>query len=472
VFGKTTPSIITTSILVLYAGVLPASADLSIAKRVTKNVSCTGGSCVATSRNAVMNVTDLQNLLASQPTVSLDAGPAKNIAVNAALTWTSANALSLKAKGEVAFDKPVTVAGNGGVSLQSPVLYFAHKASLTFWNLSSALSVNGNAYQLVGDVNGLSQAVHHNASGHFALANDYDASAEKDFTYLDPLYGMFTGLGHTISNVTLGMPYDFNYCGFFGENYGVISYISVHVVETDFACEQSFGNLVGRNVSLIDHAHASGKPSQSYNYFVGGLVGINDYGGRITASSASGGLVSGDSVGGLVGMNGGTIDQSFATGQVRTEFSYEVGGLVGEMAAGGEHQASVTNSYAIVDLKSSANTQFYGGLIGDIGAQTSVTGSYSASRIAKHKPYGQYNGGVVGLSNAPADAFTNCYWDIDSGVSDPSQGAGNIKNDPGLTGLSDSQLKSGLPSGLDPKIWASDPKINNGYPYLLANPPQ
>jgi hypothetical protein len=61
---------------------------------------------------------------------------------------------------------------------------------------------------------------------------------------------------------------------------------------------------------------------------------------------------------------------------------------------------------------------------------------------------------------------------LSKGVSDPSQGAGNIPNDPGITGVTDAQLKSGLPEGFDPKIWGSDPKINNGYPYLLANPPR
>jgi hypothetical protein len=29
-----------------------------------------------------------------------------------------------------------------------------------------------------------------------------------------------------------------------------------------------------------------------------------------------------------------------------------------------------------------------------------------------------------------------------------------------------------LPEGFDPNVWRSDPNINNGYPYLLANPPQ
>jgi hypothetical protein len=40
-----------------------------------------------------------------------------------------------------------------------------------------------------------------------------------------------------------------------------------------------------------------------------------------------------------------------------------------------------------------------------------------------------------------------------------------------VTGLTSQQLKSGLPAGFDPCIWAEDKKINNGFPYLIANPP-
>jgi hypothetical protein len=72
-------------------------------------------------------------------------------------------------------------------------------------------------------------------------------------------------------------------------------------------------------------------------------------------------------------------------------------------------------------------------------------------------------------SNGLASAI---YWDLDtSGISDPSKGACYPVNDPGVTGLTDAQLKSGLPAGFDPQVWGQNAAINNGYPYLLANPP-
>jgi hypothetical protein len=69
--------------------------------------------------------------------------------------------------------------------------------------------------------------------------------------------------------------------------------------------------------------------------------------------------------------------------------------------------------------------------------------------------------------------LANTYWDLDaSGINDPARGAGDPSNDPGITGLTSSQFKSGLPAGLDPAIWGQNASINDGYPYLLANPPQ
>jgi hypothetical protein len=65
------------------------------------------------------------------------------------------------------------------------------------------------------------------------------------------------------------------------------------------------------------------------------------------------------------------------------------------------------------------------------------------------------------------------YWDTTtSGITNLSQGAGYPSDDPGITGLTTSQLQAGLPTGFDPSIWAEDSGINNGLPYLIANLPQ
>jgi hypothetical protein len=80
-------------------------------------------------------------------------------------------------------------------------------------------------------------------------------------------------------------------------------------------------------------------------------------------------------------------------------------------------------------------------------------------------------GGLIGQDAADSQ-IANSYWDMDtSGIGDPHQGAGNIADDPGITGLTTEQFKSGLPSGFSHAIWKEKAKVNTGYPYLIDNPP-
>jgi hypothetical protein len=81
-------------------------------------------------------------------------------------------------------------------------------------------------------------------------------------------------------------------------------------------------------------------------------------------------------------------------------------------------------------------------------------------------------GGFLGDDDS-GGGLSRDYWDTTtSGITNLSQGAGNIANDPGITGETTTQLQSGLPTGFDPAIWAENPNINGGLPYLIANPPQ
>jgi len=60
------------------------------------------------------------------------------------------------------------------------------------------------------------------------------------------------------------------------------------------------------------------------------------------------------------------------------------------------------------------------------------------------------------------------YWDTTTSGTDQATGKGGSN---GMTGLTDTQLKSQLPDGFDPGVWGRDANINGGYAYLLANPP-
>jgi len=140
-----------------------------------------------------------------------------------------------------------------------------------------------------------------------------------------------------------------------------------------------------------------------------------------------------------------------------------VGGLVGASYQYGD--SNVVNSYATGSIKNSGNAQFQsyvGGLMGE-NFKGSVNTSYSAGSVSAKK-----NTRLGGFFGTNKDSAASSYWDTTT--SGTNQGSGD-GNETGITGLTTEQLQSGLPDGFDPKVWAENPNINGGLPYLLHNPP-
>ncbi len=172
-------------------------------------------------------------------------------------------------------------------------------------------------------------------NGNYALANDIDATITKtwngDAGFVPignenaPFNGTFDGRGHKIINLWINRSSQ-DYVGLFG---------------------YTTKNTVIENVGLVN-------VSVSGNYFVGGLVGLND--GMVNNSYVTG-SVSGNHgvVGGLVGINSGTVNNSYSTGNVTG--SDDVGGLVGL-----NYYGTVSNSYATGNV---SGWNSLGGLVGD-----------------------------------------------------------------------------------------------------------
>ena len=228
------------------------------------------------------------------------------------------------------------------------------------------------------------------------------------------------------------------------------------------------GGLVGYSNSFIYSSHATGSVTGGENATAGGLVGLFGGSDTLKTSYATGNVmvakVSHGVAGGLVGLlQSGTVLQSYATGSVQGTQGGDVGGLVGKANSG----STISQSYA----KGSATLPTYrgwsGGLVGEDSATLSQV--YSIGQVTGGAA--AFIGGLIGQDYG-AGSNTAGFWDKDtSGIGNPSQGAGSPANDPGITGLTDAQLKSGLPAGFDPAVWGQSPTINNGYPYLLALPP-
>src|SRR5581483_6762914 len=198
------------SVLVLAASA--ARADVVISKKATANMSCSAGVCSPTAKKAVLNATDLANMLATGDVTLKTGSGATNIVVKDGFSWTSTSRLTLDAMQSVEFDKPVSVAGSGAVTIATNDggsggdLLFGDKANLTFWDMSSSLVINGNSYTLVGNIKTLAAGIAANPSGFYALANDYDASVDGVYSsspVASGFSGTFDGLGNAFSSLSM-----------------------------------------------------------------------------------------------------------------------------------------------------------------------------------------------------------------------------------------------------------------------------
>ena len=219
------------------------------------------------------------------------------------------------------------------------------------------------------------------------------------------------------------------------------------------------GGLVGLNGGVISDSSASGSVTAAGD-FVGGLVG--DEFGEITNSWATGDVQGANQVGGLAG--GSTVSPvtaSYATGKVTG--ANEVGGLVGKLFDDG----TVTDSFATGEL---TGTDRVGGLVGL--SEGTVTNTFSTGRVI-----GSTNrGGFVGAQSG--GTITDSFWDVGTSLVGAS-GDDNF----GATGKSTAEMTSfatfdaawnsgssvivaGWQAPSNP-TWGICAGVNGGYPFLL-----
>ena len=454
----------------------PCQAAVTISTGTTQNMSCSGGVCQPTASSAVLNVGDLEGYLASgnvEVTTTGSGVEAHNLAVKATVSWSNGSVLSLDAHNALAVDSAVSITGLGGLVLTNSgnprQLLFGRGGNVRFANVSGSLVINGTSYMLANSVKSLASAISANPSGAFALTNDYDAGGDGTYSGSPILpngtfEGSFEGLGHRISNLSIR--------GNFYENVGLFSVVGQPGVLRDIALTdarviggQRAGVLAGYNEGLILGTYSTGRIKAD---ITGGLVGLNFGTVALAHSEVQVAARSPNDAGGLVGDNYSIIDSCYATGGISGTF-------VGGLAATDSPSGAITNSYATGNVQGTGGLgdNYAGGLLGFNGwfgkANGIVTDSYSTGAPTANQ---NLPGGLVGYDARPAGSMTDTYWDTDtSGITNLSQGAGYPPNDPGITGLSTSQFQSGLPSGFDSKIWAENPKINGGLPYLINNPP-
>jgi len=466
-------------------------------------------------------VKDLRHLLAAGDVTVASGSVAQDIDFAAKLQWTKNSRLTLDAYRGIAVSLDITSEGTGGVTLTTDdggdggALVFAGKGKISFWDTASSLTIDGVSYTLVDSIQMLAASVAANPNGFYALSKFYDASADGTYAS-DPVPvafgGTFEGLGHVIANLKMQTA-DQERSGFFADvalggtvrdvtfdaasltgaqpygvvaavNHGTISRVTADV-EVQSPDGDQGGGLVGVNTGTIAWCATSGSIAASgHGSRAGGLVGVNqgmiahsrssasvqargagglvywnDQDGSISLSSASG-TVQGDvfyarrgsAMGGFAAQNSGTIDQSFSSGAALGREETSAGGFTDE------NQGTITNSYST----GAAGIGKHGTVGGFADfSEGLLNTSYSTGAATRN---GKLEAGFANVISGSA----NDYWDTDtSGTT-----RGCRKTCTGVTGLTTAQLQSGLPAGFDPSVWAESASINNGYPYLIANPPQ
>lgn len=318
-----------------------------------------------------------------------------DIHVNADISY-SKNTLTLTADRDINVNAQINVNGSGTLAL-----YHGSSANVNVKGLvnfdktgTGLLAINGANYTVIKDVTALQGM---SGTSHFALGDHIDASATAGwnggagFNPLNLSNGVFDGLGHTISGLTINRPAQ-ERVGLFG----------------------TATNSTLRNVGLQGGSVAGLK-------YVGALVGWNDAKGgraRIANAYASTKVTGEGAVGGLVGYNiaaakgeTASITNAYATGQVSGDSN--IGGLVGMNLAFSEGTASIANAYATGEVRADS---YAGGLVG----RNSANGSNSMVTISNVYASGQVVagtnrvGGLVGAHeawNGGTASVSNASWD-------------------------------------------------------------
>jgi hypothetical protein len=335
--------------------------------------------------------------------------------VNGGLTLSAGNEITPNADGHVNVGRFELLQGHwvqnaGGDALAG---FLAADFRITGGSFLRVKDGDGNAdgYEIV-DVYGL-QGIGSSADfldKLFFLVNNIDATGAatwndgKGFKPIaGPFVGEFDGQGHTIDGLTI-RPNDsitnaiglFGMIGQSGSDVGHVHHVTFvnATVEANPSLSfgiQSIGILAGINAGEIDHVTVGGTidTGAKAGVVVGGLVGMNAWisntnttlAGSISDSSSSAVITVGDGelclttcsvghnfAGGLVGINPGTIENSFATGNVIVGSNSNAGGLVGAnqrlFGTTNDVQPTIQNSYAIGNVSSDGVNVQLGGLVG------------------------------------------------------------------------------------------------------------
>ncbi|CAB3750154.1 hypothetical protein LMG29660_01165 [Burkholderia puraquae] len=335
------------------------------------------------------NVDLQQTLSATGTNASLNVNAADRIRINDAVKLTGRNAhLELNSK--------------NGHTLNN-------KAAVTLSGDNASFRSNGEDYTVLHTIADL-RNVDANPGGRYVIGNTIDG-ANTSFRSIAAdraFYGVFDGLGNTVSRLRISNPGQ-TAVGLFSHNAGRIANLNLRDITTTasglpYGAQISVGTLAGSNSGVISNVTAENvSVSATGPAIIGGLVGSN-YGGTIEHAKVSG-RIDGDryalAIGGLVGENltllnkppvSATIRDSHADVRINAAHDGATGGLVGH------NTGMIERSSSAGSVNATGNQSMVGGLVGiNDGNGIIKQSSSSASVTARNNAVA---GGLVGLNLA------------------------------------------------------------------------
>ncbi len=194
---------------------------------------------------------------------------------------------------------------------------------------------------------------HFELGGDIDLGQDYGAEDgwEPIGTTSDPFIGTLDGKGYKIKGLFIDRSSQ-DETGLFGLTGNGAEISNIRLENIEVTGHSYVGGLVGKNGGEINNVYVSGVVTGSK--FLGGLAGVNA--GNIHQSYTSSKVEGVNFLGGLVGINSGNIGDSYANGEVIASSAY-AGGLVGSNDGG-----MIRNSYASGKV---TGDSFVGGLVSE-----------------------------------------------------------------------------------------------------------
>ena len=219
-----------------------------------------------------------------------------------------------------------------------------------------------------------------NSGDEFYIGANYhltnDITMTEAMTPITSFYGTIDGQGYTISNFNMDVSETSGSGGFIISNNGTVKSLNLKTGSTGIVCGEnssSCGGIVSGNSGIIQDCSFEGSIYFPNDSFVGGLVGKNNYAGKILNCTTNVTILErgGNSyIGGLVGYDYGIVFNCHAVVDIKNinsaEDSYigntNVGGLIGYRQA--SYPLYYCSAKGSIKNATCYTGQYAGGLIG------------------------------------------------------------------------------------------------------------